>query len=194
MLFDSTPEFDNLIATRYVNGPNTDPMSVGPAVTSGRASDNVVFNADKNVTIKAMVDPTSFNNVCSRILQRMIEVVDPSIVTLSDVIQPYEVKPSGLQLTLLSDGAQVTFSGDIRVRTTVRGAAQIASVSVVYKNAAGGAGDTLSTTVSGTANGFDDSFSVGISSYVLRQMLNLDSSTASMYQSQPHLGSHRSLC
>lgn len=160
VLFDNSPAFDNAIATRYITGPNTDPLSVGPAVANGRAMDNVVFGADKNVTIKSMTDATSFSNQCSIILQKMIEVVDPSIVTLTDIIQPYEVKPSELQLTLLSDGAQLTFSGDIRVRTTVRSSAQITSVQVVYKNAAGGAGATISTTVSGTANGYDDSFTV----------------------------------
>lgn len=157
-LFTDTAVFDNHIAARYVNGPNTDPLSVGISGNSGRNSDTTVFSADYNVTIQAMVDATAFNNVCSSILQRMIETVDPSIVTLSDVIQPYEVKPSGLQLTLSSDGTQILFSGDIRVRTTTR---SVSSVQVVYTTAAGAAGSTISTAVSGTANGFDDSFSVG---------------------------------
>ncbi|KAL5329264.1 hypothetical protein ACEPPN_002775 [Leptodophora sp. 'Broadleaf-Isolate-01'] len=157
-LFDNTPEFDNNIATRYISGPNTDPLSVGPSVAATRNADTVVFTADKNVTIQAMTNPTTFNTVCSSILQRMIDTVAPT-VNLSDPLAPYEVKPSGLQLTLLSGGAQITFSGDIRVRTTTRSAASILSVQIIYKDRTGGVGGTITTTtVSGTATGFDDSF------------------------------------
>lgn len=158
-LFDNTLEFDNNIATRYISGPNTDPLSVGVSVKNTRNADTVVFTADKNVTITAMTNAATFNTVCSSILQRMIDTVGPT-VNLSDPISPYEVKPSGLQLTLLSGGAQITFAGDIRVRTTTRSAAQIASVQVVYKDRTGAAGSTISTAVSGTASGFDDSFTV----------------------------------
>ncbi|KAL2075302.1 hypothetical protein VTL71DRAFT_245 [Oculimacula yallundae] len=157
-LFDNTLEFDNNIATRYINGPNTDPLSVGPSVAATRNADTVVFTADKNVTIQAMTNPGIFNTVCSSILQRMIDTVAPT-VTLSEPLAPYEVKPSGLQLTLLSGGSHIAFSGDIRVRTTTRSAASILSVQIVYKNRAGGVGGTITTTtVSGTATGFDDSF------------------------------------
>ncbi|KAH7343016.1 hypothetical protein BKA65DRAFT_303260 [Rhexocercosporidium sp. MPI-PUGE-AT-0058] len=157
-LFDNSLEFDNNIATRYISGPNTDPLSVGPSVAATRNADTVVFTADKNVTIQAMTNPATFNTVCSSILQRMIDTVAPT-VTLSDPLAPYEVKPSGLQLTLLSGGAQITFSGDIRVRTTTRSAASILSVQIIYKDRTGGVGGTITTTtVSGTATGFDDSF------------------------------------
>ncbi|PVH89971.1 hypothetical protein DL98DRAFT_508192 [Cadophora sp. DSE1049] len=157
-LFDNTLEFDNNIATRYISGPNTDPLSVGPSVAATRNADTVVFTADRNVTIQAMTNPTTFNTVCSSILQRMIDTVAPT-VNLSDPLAPYEVKPSGIQLTLLSGGAQITFSGDIRVRTTTRPASSILSVQIVYKDRTGGVGGTITTTtVSGTATGFDDSF------------------------------------
>ncbi|KAH7419006.1 hypothetical protein BKA64DRAFT_633711 [Cadophora sp. MPI-SDFR-AT-0126] len=157
-LFDNTLEFDNNIATRYISGPNTDPLSVGPSVAATRNADTVVFTADKNVTIQAMTNPTTFNTVCSSILQRMIDTVAPT-VNLSDPLAPYEVKPSGIQLTLLSGGAQITFSGDIRVRTTTRPASSILNIQIVYKDRTGGVGGTITTTtVSGTATGFDDSF------------------------------------
>jgi hypothetical protein len=159
-LFTDTGAFDNHIATRYVNGPDTDPLAVGISVASTRNSDLTVFAADGNVTLKAMTDATTFNNMCSSILQRMIETVDPSIVTLSAVIQPYEVKPSGLQLTLLAGGTEITFSGDIRVRTTVRSASQISSVQILYNTRTGESGGTISSTISGVANGFDDTFTV----------------------------------
>jgi hypothetical protein len=157
-LFDSTETFDNLIATRYINGPDTDPLAVGISIASGRNADTAVFTADNNVTLQAMTNAATFNNMCQSILQRMIEVVDPTIVTLSPIIAPYEVKPEGLQLTLLSGGATILFTGDIRVRTTTR---SVSSVSITYIDRNGAAGGTITTTISGTANGFDDSFTVG---------------------------------
>lgn len=156
-LFDTTLTFDNDIAVQYVNGPNSDPLAVGPSVASTRNSDVAVFGADNNVTLKAMTNAATFNNMCTSILQRMIEVVDPAIVTLSDVIQPYEVKPAGVQLTLLGGGTQIKFAGDIRVRTTTR---SVSSVAVTYKDRTGAGSNTITTASSGTANGFDDSFSV----------------------------------
>jgi hypothetical protein len=155
-LFDQTAAFDNQIAVRYINGPDTDPLSLGISVASGRNSDAAVFGADRNVTLKAMTNTGVFNSMCSTILQKMIETV-PNNVALSAIIQPYEVKPSDLQLTVLSGGTQITFSGDIRVRTTTR---SVSNVQLVYKDRTGANGGTISTTVSGTANGFDDSFSV----------------------------------
>jgi hypothetical protein len=156
-LFDTTTAFDNDIAVQYINGPNTDPLAVGPSVASGRNSDVAVFGADNNVTLQAMTNAATFNSMCTDILQRMIEVVDPTIVTLSDVIQPYEVKPTGVQLTLLGGGTLLQFSGDIRVRTTTK---SVSSVAITYKDRTGAGGSTITTSSSGTANGFDDSFSV----------------------------------
>jgi len=166
-LFDNTVEFDNNIATRYISGPDTDPLAVGPSVTSKRNSDLVVFNADQNVTLQAMTNPATFNSMCTTILQKMIETVDPAVV-LSDIIQPYEVKPTGLQLTLLSGGTQLQFTGDIRVRTTVRSASQIASVQLTYEDRNGVAViSPIVAAAGGTTQGFDDSFSVCPSKFFL---------------------------
>jgi catalase (peroxidase I) len=63
-LFDNTLEFDNAIATRYVNGPDTNPLVVGISVANTRNSDFAVFTADKNVTIKAMTVAATFNSMC----------------------------------------------------------------------------------------------------------------------------------
>jgi hypothetical protein len=157
-LFDNSLAFDNAIATRYIGGPDTDALAVGISTNSGRNSDFAVFNADKNVTLQSFTNSTTFNTVCSTILQKMIEVVDPS-VNLTDVIAPYEVKPAGLQLTLLSGGTLLQFSGDIRVRTTVRSASQIASVQLAYNDRNGAAVTTpIVAAAGGTANGLDDSF------------------------------------
>jgi hypothetical protein len=164
-LFDNTETFDNNIATRYINGPDTDPLAVGISVSSGRNSDFAVFNADNNVTLQAMTVPATFNSMCISILQQMIETVPPT-VTLSPIIVPYEVKPAQLQLTLLSGGTQLTFSGYIRVRTTVRSASQISSVQLLYTDRNGNSVSTpINTAAAGTAQGFDDNFSVCPISY-----------------------------
>ncbi|TVY18408.1 WSC domain-containing protein, partial [Lachnellula arida] len=170
-LFDTTTSFDNDIAVQYINGPNSDPLAVGPSVASGRNSDFAVFTADNNVTLKAMTDAATFNSMCTSILQRMIETVDPAVV-LSDVIQPYEVKPTGIQLTLLSGGTQIQFSGDIRVRTTTR---SVSTVAVIYIDRNGAGSTSITTSSSGTANGFDDSFSF----YGFSSNLPADSSISS---------------
>lgn len=157
--FDSTAKFDEKVASEYVAGKTTDPLSVGPSVAAGRASDVRVFAADGNATITAMANPATFASLCSTMLQKMIDVV-PSGVTLTDPIVPYDVKPSNLQLTLLAGGRQIQFDGEIRVRTT---AGEVSGVMLVYKDRAGGDGGKITAAAKGTASGFDDSFSVRIS-------------------------------
>lgn len=154
-LLDGTMEFDNAIVTRYLVGPEINPLVIGPA--RGKRSDLAVFSIDQNATITTMQTPAAFNSICRDILQRMIEV-KPGSVTLSDIIEPYEVKPSNVQLTLLEGGTQIKFSGEIRVRTTT---GAVSGVQIVYKARGGGAGGTITGTAAGTANGFDDSFAVG---------------------------------
>ena len=158
--FDSTTKFDEKIASEYAAGKSTDPLVSGPATASGRDSDYRVFNSDGNVTITAMADPATFQSTCKALLQQMIEVV-PDGVVLTDPIVPYDVKPTALQLTLLSGGTNLGFTGEIRVRTTTRAANLIKSVDLVYKDRTGGSSCgacKISTTVKGTTSGFDDSF------------------------------------
>ncbi|KAL8687042.1 MAG: hypothetical protein Q9218_006674, partial [Villophora microphyllina] len=159
-LMDSTTKFDEKIASEYVAGTSTDPMTVGPAKASGRDSDFRVFSADGNATISSLADPATFASTCQAMLQKMIEVV-PDGTTLTDPIAAYDVKPVALQLTLQSGGSSIQFSGEIRVRTTTRPASQIATVQLVYKDRTGGSncgGCKISATQKGTAAGFDDSF------------------------------------
>ena len=169
--FDSTTVFDEKIASEYVAGKTTDPLSVGACAKVNKCSDVRVFSADNNVTITAMADPATFQSMCQTVLQKLIEVV-PSGVVLTDPIAPYDIKPNALQLTLLDGGNSLSFTGEIRVRTTVRPASQIASVQLVYKDRTGASncgGCTISATQKGTAAGFDDSFVVsGCGFYVLR--------------------------
>ncbi|KAI4102702.1 MAG: hypothetical protein L6R37_004233 [Teloschistes peruensis] len=159
-LMDSTTKFDEKIASEYVAGKSTDPLTVGPAQAAGKASDLRVFSADGNATISKLADPATFASTCQAMLQKMIEVV-PSSTTLTDPIAAYDVKPAALQLTLQPGGSQLQFSGEIRVRTTSRPASQISTVQLVYKDRAGGSdcgGCKISATQKGTAAGFDDSF------------------------------------
>jgi hypothetical protein len=159
--------FDNRVAVEWIAGSTTDPMAVGPSVAAGFSSDAKIFGADGNVTMQALTNPTTFASTCSSILQRMIEVVPPQVV-FTDFVVPYEVKPTALQLTLLSGGTSISFTGLIRVRTTVRPASNIASVQLTYTDRNGGntcGTCTISTSAVGTTTGFDDSFAVGSSKY-----------------------------
>jgi Peroxidase len=184
-LFDGTEEFDNHIATRYINGPDINPLSVGVSIKSRKNSDFQVFSSDNNVTLKAMTDPKTFDSMCVSIFQRMIETVPPS-VTLSDIIEPYEVKPSDLQLTLLSTGASLEFSGDIRVRTTVRTASHIDSVKLLYKDINGFSVRTpIETRYAGNAHGFDDNFSVRSCIYLFKMDISL--TTTKFYSFKAHI-------
>ncbi|KAF2873914.1 hypothetical protein BDV95DRAFT_593207 [Massariosphaeria phaeospora] len=154
---DSTvASFDSKIATEYVSGTTKDPMVVGVSQQHTRNSDHVVFQSDKNVTIRALQDPTYFADTCKSMFQKMVEVV-PSGVTLTDPVTPYEIKPYDVQLTLLASGTKIKFSGDIRVRTNQRA---VASVKLIYKDRTGAAVTSpIDTTPKGDAAGFDDSFS-----------------------------------
>ena len=160
VLFDSTTVFDEKIASQYIAGTETDPLDAGACVASARCSDVRVFSADGNVTMAALANPATFQSTCQTMLQKMIEVV-PAGTVLTDPIVAYDIKPNALQLTLLGGGSSMTFSGEIRVRTTVRPASQIASVQLVYKDRTGGnacGSCTISSSGVGTATGFDDSF------------------------------------
>ena len=160
VLFDSTTAFDEKIASQYVAGTETDPLDAGACVASARCSDVRVFSADGNVTMTALANPATFQSTCQAMLQKMIEVV-PAGTVLTDPIVAYDIKPDVLQLTLLDGGSSMTFSGEIRVRTTVRPASQIASVQLVYQDRTGGnacGNCTISSSGVGTATGFDDGF------------------------------------
>ncbi|MCJ1284401.1 hypothetical protein MMC26_003733 [Xylographa opegraphella] len=160
VLFDSTTAFDEKIASQYVAGTATDPLDSGACVASARCSDIRVFAADGNATMTALADPATFQSTCQAMLQKMIEVV-PDGSVLTDPIVAYDIKPGAIQVTLLNGGSSMTFSGEIRVRTTIRPASQIASLQLVYKDRTGGnacGSCTISCNAAGTATGFDDDF------------------------------------
>ncbi|KAF1969272.1 heme peroxidase [Bimuria novae-zelandiae CBS 107.79] len=156
--FDKTPySLDNSIAVEYMQGTTNNPLVVGQSVANRRNSDFKVFSgADRNVTISALAaDREVFDNACKTIFQKMIDQV-PSGVVLSDPVTPYEVKPYGLQLTLLDGGSKIRFTGDVRVRST-RGA--VSQVQLTYTDRNRAVAQTpIDTTAKGIAAGFDDSF------------------------------------
>lgn len=156
---DSTPDvFDNKVVTEYLDGTTKNPLVVGPSVALKQNADFVVFNSDKNVTMKTLASPTNFTSTCASLLQRMIDVV-PSGVALSDPILPYAVKPVDLQLTLNSGGATLLLSGSIRVRTTGLAEA-VSSVTLAYKDRSGTscANCTISAALQASGSGMDDTF------------------------------------
>jgi hypothetical protein len=156
---DTTPaNFDNRIAIEFVDKSTADPLVIS---NTRQNSDLVVFSSDRdgsNATIKSLTDPAVFQGTCKTMFERMINTV-PSGVTLSEVIQPYEVKPYGAQLTLLAGGSKIKFAGDIRVRTTQRPASSITSVNLLYKDRAGAeVSKSIAAIYKGAAQGFDDTF------------------------------------
>ncbi|CEJ81104.1 Putative Carbohydrate-binding WSC [[Torrubiella] hemipterigena] len=177
-VLDSTVAvFDNKVVTEYLAGTTKNPLVVGPSVKLDKHSDFKVFNSDGNKTMNALADAQAFQNTCKTVLQKMIDVV-PKGVTLTDPIQPYKVKPVDLQLTLADAGANLAFSGYIRVRTTGLAKDSIKGITISYKNRNGAAGSDISATVQGVTQGFDDTFAwfpiqakvpvgTGISSFVV---------------------------
>lgn len=156
---DSTPDvFDNKVVTEYLDGTTKNPLVVGPSVAAKHNADFVVFNSDKNVTMKTLASPTTFTSTCASLLQRMIDVV-PSGVVLSDPILPYAVKPVGLQLTMNGGGASLQLSGSIRVRTTGLPQA-VSGVTLAYKDRTGVSCDscTISATRQASGSGVDETF------------------------------------
>lgn len=178
----SAAVFDNKVVTEYLDGTTKNPLVVGPAVKAGKHSDFKVFNSDNNATMEGLTNQETFNSVCKKVLQKMIDVVPPG-VTLTDPIAPYEVKPVNLQLTLSQGGKTLRFTGYIRVRTTDIPEDDIESVTITYKNrdgksSCGSGGCSITATVQGVSQGFDDTFaffpiatdipaSTGISSFVV---------------------------
>jgi hypothetical protein len=190
----SVAAFDNKIVTEYLDGTTTNPLVLGPSVARGKNSDFKVFNSDKNVTMQALADADAFRSACKRVLQKMIEVVPPNVV-LTDVIEPYKVKPVALQLTLDGGGNSLLLSGYIRVRTTGLPDHAIRNVVITYKSRDGGddcgsKGCDITTTEQGVSQGFDDTFaffpieyhlpaSTGISSFTV--VVNYADGTSESY-------------
>ncbi|ODA84052.1 hypothetical protein RJ55_02570 [Drechmeria coniospora] len=160
---DSTAAvFDNKIVTEYLSGQTKNPLVVGPSVKVNKHSDFKVFNSDGNKTLEGMKDKAKFQDICKAVLQKMIDVVPPT-VTLSDPILPYAVKPVRMQLTLADGGTALSLTGYIRVKTTGMAKDAIKNISIRYKDRQGasrcGADScTITSSLQGVGQGFDDTF------------------------------------
>lgn len=152
--------FDNRMVMEYLAGNSTNAMVTGLSQITKRDSDARLFQWDRNITIATLADPKVFAAQCAATFQAMIEVV-PSRVTLSDPILPYDIKPSMLQLDLLTGGQQMLFSGEVRIRTTHRTQESIANVKLSYfdRNGSKVVG-LISASFVGNASSFDDTFAV----------------------------------
>ncbi|KAH7033113.1 uncharacterized protein B0I36DRAFT_105145 [Microdochium trichocladiopsis] len=164
---DSTSsQFDNMNAIEYLAWNSTSPLINGKISTTQRKtnSDTKLYLFEGNVTITAVAqdDPTSYNARCSRVFQKMIEVV-PAGVVLTDPITPYFVKPVNLALALNSGADSLQLTGFIRVRTTGLSADPVTGVSITYQDRNGGSscgvlGCTFKLNKQGLTKGFDDTF------------------------------------
>ncbi len=159
--FDNTHDtVDNGLVTAYLNGTTTDPLVVG--ANPAAYSDGRIFDLNNKQTIAAMADPDKFASVCSTVLAKMVNTV-PRGVQLSDVIAPYELKPTNVQLNVAADGLSLDFSGELRIHTNSLPKSSIASVQLIYKDRTGACSNNtsiISANAAGDANGFDDTFTV----------------------------------
>lgn len=161
-LDSSVAVFDNKVVTEYLDGSTTNPLVVGPAVKINKNSDFKVYNSDGNKTMEALAQKDKFNQVCKTVLQKMIDVV-PKGVNLTEPIVPYKVKPVDLQLLLADGGANLHFSGYIRLKTTDLPKDSVKDLTLSYKNRkgeskCGNGGCTIKASIHGLGQGFDDTF------------------------------------
>lgn len=111
---DHPYQFDNAIATQYLDGSTENPLVVGHNDTTN--SDKRIFAADGNKTMNALKDPEQFKTMCADIFARMIDSV-PAGVELTEPIESADMKPYIDNLALNSNGT-IDFAGRIRVRVT----------------------------------------------------------------------------
>ncbi|KAJ7145147.1 heme peroxidase [Mycena crocata] len=118
--FNDTCLFDNHIATNYIQGPNINPLVIGPAVAD---SDAHIFGSDGNATMRSFASSAAtFSSTCATLIGRMINTV-PTGVTLWDPIIPIPFKPRDYLLA-------VTAAGTLNLQVT----ADIFGPSVISNN------------------------------------------------------------
>ena len=186
---DSTNStFDNKVVTEYLDGTTRNPLVVG--ANPNARSDGRIFGLNNRQTISAMSDPNVYSGTCSGIFAKMINSV-PRGTPLSDVIAPYDIKPSNLQLNVAADGQNLDFTGELRIHhTSSLQPSSISSIQLIYKDRTGTSNNayTISATAAGDANGFDDTFTVSVTNSIsTRTQTNqpTPSSTASPAKSPP---------
>ncbi|EGS17224.1 uncharacterized protein CTHT_0065420 [Thermochaetoides thermophila DSM 1495] len=198
-LDSSNHVYDNKVVTEYLDGTTTNPLVVGPAVGLNRHSDFKVFNSDGNATISAMADPNAYREICRTVLQKMIEVVPPG-VTLTDPVEPYNVKPVDIKLKLNNGASTLQLTGYIRLRANGFAMSDVSNVVLTWKDRWGGSncgssGCSTTLTLRGVASGLDDNFgffpidvaipaAYGISSFTL--VVNFNDGTSQSYDNNGH--------
>jgi hypothetical protein len=108
---ESQFEFDNKVVTEYLANKTSNPLVSGQNDTMN--SDKRIFGADGGATMRALSNPTHFQERCALLMARMIDTV-PSTVTLSEPLTPIDVKPYVNTLALNANGS-IDFSGYVRV-------------------------------------------------------------------------------
>lgn len=113
--FDTTPSrFDNAPVSEYLNGSTLNPLIINTNDTLN--SDKRIFGADGNVTMTKLKDAAVFQTQCENVFERMLNLV-PANVTLTEPLEPVEVKPQVDKLELNRNGT-IDFVGKLRVRST----------------------------------------------------------------------------
>lgn len=154
---DSSADFDNAVVTQYLDNATENPLVAGGNDTTN--SDKRVFGVDGNTTMHALADPATFQSTCADILERMINAV-PSSVTLSEVIDPIDIKPYMTTFALNSNGT-IDFVGRIRVRVS-DGTNRNTNDLAVHLTYADRDGTNTTTTITATHPSFQGGTSSGL--------------------------------
>ncbi|KAJ7656521.1 heme peroxidase [Mycena polygramma] len=108
--FQAPIGFNNSIVHEYLDSTTINVLEVGPNITT--RSDLRIFSSDNNVTMQRLASPVVFNQVCTDLIERMINTV-PNGVTLTDVVEPIDYKVSDTML--FPQGGSLAFLATMRV-------------------------------------------------------------------------------
>ncbi|KAF4963061.1 hypothetical protein FSARC_8892 [Fusarium sarcochroum] len=153
--FDSSPhEFDNKIATDYVQGSTSNPLVIGANNTLN--SDKRIFSSDRNKTIQSFAKKASlFESRCAKLFEQMIDTV-PRESRLSSPLESVDIKPYIVELSLNGD-FDLIFRGRVRVRTTEGARAgrdpTNLAIHLTYSDRRGKGNIQIETTCSGASAG-----------------------------------------
>ncbi|KAJ7810992.1 heme peroxidase [Mycena olivaceomarginata] len=116
--FDATPDvFDVDVLNEYLEWKG---QRGGPLVTTDNItvrSDLRLYLSDNNATLHGLAESSSkFISTCVSLLTRMINTT-PASVQLTDIIEPQEIKPVNISLSVDTTG-RALFSGYIRLLST----------------------------------------------------------------------------
>ncbi|KAJ7715824.1 heme peroxidase [Mycena metata] len=154
--FDATPDvFDVDVLNEYLEWKG---QRGGPLVTTDNVtvrSDLRLYLSDNNATLQGLAESSStFRSTCASLLTRMINTT-PASTQLTDVIDPIEVKPVNVSLTVGGSG-ELHFSGYIRLLSA---AFQYSDEVVVsWTSRAGSSSPGFNTRATAVANGNSSMF------------------------------------